>query len=78
MSDEAVAVTKKGQVTIPVRFRKLLNIHEGSKLLISQSDNSIIMRPLLSLEELVGIHSGKITLAEVRKDLDELRKKDRY
>ncbi|MDA4111304.1 MAG: AbrB/MazE/SpoVT family DNA-binding domain-containing protein [Thaumarchaeota archaeon] len=78
MSDEAVTVTKKGQVTIPARFRKLMNIHEGSKLLVSQSDNSITMRLLMDLEELAGIHAGKMTLSEARIELDELRKIDRY
>jgi AbrB family looped-hinge helix DNA binding protein len=78
VSDEAIFVTKKGQVTIPIRFRKSLNIREGSKLLISQSDDSIILRPLLELEDLVGIQAGKTTRAEAFLELDTIRKQDRY
>ncbi|MFI5422301.1 MAG: AbrB/MazE/SpoVT family DNA-binding domain-containing protein [Nitrososphaerales archaeon] len=78
MSDEAIFVTKKGQVTIPIRFRKSLNIREGSKLLISQSNDSIILRPLLELEDLVGIQAGKMTRAEAFLELDTIRKQDRY
>ena len=78
MSDEAVSLTKKGQITIPARFRKSLNLREGSKLLISQSDNALTMRLLISLEDLAGIHSGKMLLIEANAELDNLRVQDRY
>jgi AbrB family looped-hinge helix DNA binding protein len=76
--EEAVSMTRKGQVTIPKKFRKLLNIREGSKLLISQNDNSLIMRPLLELEELAGLYADKMMLFEAQINLDQLRKQDRY
>ena len=78
MSDEAVSVTKKGQITIPSRFRKSLNLHEGSKLLMSQSDKVLTLRLLLSLEDLAGINKGKITPVEARTELDKMRAQDRY
>ena len=78
MSEQAVKVTRKGQVTIPSRYRKKFNIREGSKLLVSQHDDLIIMKPVPNIEDLAGIHSGKITLAEMRKELDHMRSIDRY
>jgi AbrB family looped-hinge helix DNA binding protein len=76
--EEAVTVTRKGQVTIPKKFRNLLNIREGTKLLISQNDNSLVMRPLLELEELAGVYADKMMLFEAQVNLDQMRKQDRY
>ena len=59
MSEEAVTVTKKGQVTIPARFRKQFNIKEGTRLLITQGDSVRIVRPLRDIDDLLGIYSGK-------------------
>ena len=76
--EEAVSVTRKGQVTIPKKIRKSLNIREGSKLLISQKDDSLVMRPLLELEELAGSYADKMMLFEAQINLDQMRKQDRY
>ena len=78
VTEETVYVTKKGQVTIPIRFRKSLNIREGSKLLISQAEDSIVLHPLLELEEMAGIQAGKLSLSEALLELGALRKQDRY
>jgi AbrB family looped-hinge helix DNA binding protein len=78
VSDEAIFVTKKGQVTIPIRFRKSLNIGEGSKLLISLGDDSIVLRPLVELEDLAGNQAGKMDFSQALLELDALRKQDRY
>jgi len=71
-------VTKKGQVTIPARFRKQFKIKEGTRLLITQGENVMIVRPLLDIDDLLGIFSGKVALDEIRNELDQLRKQDRY
>ncbi|MDG6996730.1 MAG: AbrB/MazE/SpoVT family DNA-binding domain-containing protein [Nitrososphaerota archaeon] len=78
MSEQAVKVTRKGQVTIPSQYRKKFNIREGSKLLVSQDDNLIIMKPVPNIEDLAGIHSGKISLEEMKKELDRMRSIDMY
>jgi len=78
MSEATVKVTRKGQVTIPVAFRKKLRIREGTKLIVSQEKGHITMEPVPDLEELVGIHSGKITLKEMKNELDRMRSEDRY
>ncbi|MCL4518153.1 MAG: AbrB/MazE/SpoVT family DNA-binding domain-containing protein [Thaumarchaeota archaeon] len=78
MSEQVVKVTRKGQVTIPSTLRKKLKIRRGSKLRVSQSDDSVVMKPLPDIEDLAGIHSGKITPEEIRKELDRMRSNDRY
>lgn len=38
--------TIKGQVTIPARMRKKLNIHQGTRLKVEEKNGKIIMEPL--------------------------------
>ena len=78
MSDQMVKVTRKGQVTIPAPYRKKLHIRQGTKLLVSQKEDIITMKPVPNIEDLAGVHAGKVTLQEMRKELDDMRSKDRY
>ncbi len=78
MSDQTVKVTRKGQVTIPALYRKRLQIHRGTRLLVSQSEDVIILKPVPDIEDLAGIHAGEVPLEEMRKGLDDMRRKDRY
>jgi AbrB family looped-hinge helix DNA binding protein len=78
MSEEMVVVNKRGQFTIPARLRKLYHIKEGTKMLISQGEYSIVVRPLPEFDDLLGMHSGEISLEEVFTELDQMRKQDRY
>jgi AbrB family looped-hinge helix DNA binding protein len=51
---ETVTVSSKGQVTIPSRLRKELNIVKGEKLLIVREGNLIKMIPVLRLSNLAA------------------------
>jgi len=52
---EAVTVTSKGQVTIPSRLRRELNIVEGEKLLVIPEGGAIKMIPVPKLSKLAGV-----------------------
>ncbi len=78
LSEETVTVNKKGQFTIPARFRKQFRIQEGTKLLVTHDEFAIVIRRLLDMDDLVGIHSGKTGAEELLKELDQMRKQDRY
>jgi AbrB family looped-hinge helix DNA binding protein len=52
---ETVTVTSKGQITIPSRLRKELNIVKGEKLLIVREGNVIKMTPVPKLSNLAGV-----------------------
>jgi len=54
---------KKGQFTIPSKFRKKLSIKEGNEVSIETQDNELIIHPLLSdpIKEGSGLF-GKETL----------------
>ncbi|MGQ9723480.1 MAG: AbrB/MazE/SpoVT family DNA-binding domain-containing protein, partial [Candidatus Jordarchaeum sp.] len=52
---ELVTVTSKGQVIIPSRLRKELNIVKGEKLLVISEGNAIKMIPVPKLSEMAGV-----------------------
>ncbi|HRU40111.1 MAG TPA: AbrB/MazE/SpoVT family DNA-binding domain-containing protein [Candidatus Goldiibacteriota bacterium] len=40
-----ITVTQKGQVVIPAKLRKKLNIKKGTKLIVREEDGGIFMAP---------------------------------
>jgi len=47
-----VRVTRRGQTTIPIEFRRRLQIQEGSWLVVEARGGAITMRPVPDLEDL--------------------------
>lgn len=40
---ELAKITKKGQITIPVRIRKMLNLKDGDKVVFMPQGNTVVM-----------------------------------
>ena len=78
MSEETVLVTRKGQVTIPASKRKKYGIREGMRVLVSDSEEGVLITPIVPIEDLAGVDAGKVSLSQMRKELDDLRSRDRY
>lgn len=78
MSEEIVLVTRKGQVTIPAAKRKKYRIREGMRVLVKESGDGILIRPITPIEDLAGVDAGKVSLEEMKKKLDGTRRQDRY
>jgi antitoxin PrlF len=78
MSEELVLVTRKGQVTIPASKRKKYGIREGMRVLVRESSDGILIKPIIPIEDLAGIDAGKVTLDQMKKKLDDIRSRDRY
>jgi AbrB family looped-hinge helix DNA binding protein len=78
MSEETVLVTRKGQVTIPASKRKKYGIKEGMRVLVKESSDGILIKPIIPIEDLAGIDAGKVTLEQMRKKLDDIRSRDRH
>jgi AbrB family looped-hinge helix DNA binding protein len=70
---EEVSVTRKGQITIPVKYRRKYGINEGTKVLIEDAEKGIFLRPIMDLEEQAGIDAGKYDTKELKKSLDRVR-----
>jgi len=78
MSDDVVLVTRKGQITIPASKRNKYRIREGMKVLVTDSSEGIIIRPITPIEDLAGVDAGKVNIARMRRKLDDMRAQDRY
>ena len=61
-------VTAKGQIVIPSKIRRRLNIKKGTRLCVIERENEIILRPLTAqyFENMAGVLNTK------GKDLQEL------
>jgi len=60
-------VTTKGQIVIPSKIRRRMNLKKGSKLLVEEKENEIILRPLTQayFSSLSGKISTKGKLSEL-------------
>ena len=46
METKIIKVTDKGQISLPVKIRDILNIEQGDELIITQSNDSIVIRKI--------------------------------
>jgi AbrB family looped-hinge helix DNA binding protein len=76
MTAQELVVTRKGQVTIPIKLRRKYGIEENSKVQILEEDGKIIIKKLPSIFDLAGSSAGKISVEEVKRMLDEMRAED--
>lgn len=74
-------VTTKGQIVIPSRIRKHLNIKIGTKLYVIEQGDQIILRPLNEeyFEKMAGILNtkGKLTRALLKEREKEKEAEER-
>lgn len=73
---EDVVVTRKGQTTIPIEFRKKYRIVEGSRLEVVDTGEGVLLKPKLSFFDLAGSGARKATVKESNDLLDKLREED--
>ena len=76
MTAEEVVVTRKGQVTIPVKLRRKFKIEENSKVKIVEEEGKIVIKKQPSFLDLIGSSAGKATVEEAKKWLDQMREED--
>ncbi|MCX8189118.1 MAG: AbrB/MazE/SpoVT family DNA-binding domain-containing protein [Nitrososphaeria archaeon] len=71
-----VIVTRKGQTTIPAKLRRKYNIVEGSRLLVTDTGEGILIKPAISTVDLAGSGSKYASPKEMKSLLDKLRDED--
>ncbi|TSA56597.1 AbrB/MazE/SpoVT family DNA-binding domain-containing protein [bacterium] len=71
-----VAVTKKGQITIPVEIRRKFGIEESSKVEVVEEEGKIVIRKRPSIFDLAGSGAGKGSVEELKSMLDQMREED--
>jgi len=71
---ETVTVTSKGQVTIPSRLRRKLNIVKGEKLLVTLEGNAIKLVKIPKLSEMAGVDKEVFAGRRPSEELEEIRR----
>jgi len=73
-----VLVTRKGQITIPIALRRKYGIKEGTKIIVEDSGDNIVLKVVPRFEDLIGLYAGKIDPKRTIEELDKTRSQDRY
>lgn len=73
MENQVVVVTRKGQITIPVKLRRKYKIEEGTRMEVIDTNDGILFKPKLTTMDLVGSGAKYATVEEMKNLLDELR-----
>jgi AbrB family looped-hinge helix DNA binding protein len=71
-----VSVTRKGQITIPVKLRRKFGIEEGSRVEVLEEGGVIVIRKALSIFDLAGSGAGKADVNVLKRMLDQMREED--
>ncbi len=67
-------ITKKGQMTIPVRYREKYNLKEGIKVAFEETDKGLIIKPAPDIADSAGALSAFADSKEVLSELIKTRK----
>lgn len=70
MTASEVVVSRKGQITIPVKLRRKFGIEECSKVEVVEEQGKIVIKKRLSIFDLAGSGVGKRTVDELKRSLD--------
>ena len=68
-----VRVTRRGQTTIPLEFRKKYGIDKGDKLVAEDTQEGLLFRVIPRLDRLAGVDADFGKVEEVKKEIERLR-----
>jgi AbrB family looped-hinge helix DNA binding protein len=70
-------ITAKGTVTIPAEIRRKYKLKKGSRVKFVETEEGILLVPIVPLEELFGIDKdAKEMVFEMVRELQEERKRE--
>lgn len=76
MRKNRIVVVKRGHVTIPLWLRKKYTIEDKPAFVIVEKKQSLLLKPIKSIWDMVGSCSDVATVEEVKEELDKLRHQD--
>ena len=76
MTSSESVVTRKGQITIPVKLRRKFGIEESSKVEVVEEGGQIVIKKRPSIFDLAGSGVGKANVEDLKKMLDQMRDED--
>jgi len=71
-----VAITRKGQTTIPIDLREKYKLRRGTRLEVIDTGEGILFKRKVSLHDLAGSGSKHANVNEMKRLLDRLRQED--
>ncbi|MCX6556272.1 MAG: AbrB/MazE/SpoVT family DNA-binding domain-containing protein [Candidatus Aminicenantes bacterium] len=73
---ETIVITSKGQIVIPAKIRRRLNIKKGTRLHVEERDHEIVLKPLDAeyFKKVSGILSTKGKLSKLLLEERKLEK----
>jgi AbrB family looped-hinge helix DNA binding protein len=71
-----IAVTRKGQITIPAKLRRKYCIGKNAKVRVTEEADRLVIEIQPSFLDLSGSGAGEVTVEEAKKMLDEMRAED--
>jgi len=74
LREREVVVTRRGQTTIPIELRNKYSITEGTRLIVLDTEEGIVLKKEESTLDLAG--SGKAEVKKVYELLDRMREED--
>jgi AbrB family looped-hinge helix DNA binding protein len=66
-------ITKKGQMTIPVKYRRKYNFKEGAVVAFEETEDGLIIRPVPDIADSAGTLSKYADPKELLADLMKAR-----
>lgn len=69
-------VTKKGQMTIPVKYRKKYNLTDGTTVTFKETNEGLLLKPMPDIADSAGALSSYADLKDVLSDIIRARKED--
>ena len=76
-----IVITAKGQIVIPSKIRRHLNLKKGTRLCVIEKENEIVLQPLTHefFEKTAGIlkTKGKLTQAILEERVKEKTSEDK-
>lgn len=67
-------VTKKGQMTLPIKYRKRYKLSEGATVVFEETDEGLLLKPMPDIADSAGTLSGYADVGEVLSGLMRARK----
>jgi AbrB family looped-hinge helix DNA binding protein len=66
-------ITKKGQMTIPIEYRRKYNLREGAIVAFEETEKGLVIRPLPDIADSAGVLSKYADVNELLTDLIKTR-----
>jgi len=69
-------VTKKGQMTIPVRYRRKYKLTEGATVSFKETNEGLLLKPMPDIVDSAGALASYADIKDVLSDIVRTRKED--